>query len=190
MNTEKIDSGSEAQESAFDTLTKLDAESSPKAEAVSIEDKEHLLYRAGLYRSFGKVALSLSELEKAKETTLEDVEVAYDDHEKEHSPEGDQADALIHQLRSALDDVDRSLENQVDYDIINHKQINTKDALERELQSGTSIPELDIRFDMDGKPWISHSPRAGTRFFFRNLFTNYIVTKSRSIASVFRLKMA
>ncbi len=166
MNTEKIDSGSEAQESSFDALTKLDAESNSQAESAPQEYRERLLYRASLYRSFGKVALSLSELEKAKETTLEDVEVAYGDHEKEHSPEGDQADALIHQLRSALDDVDRSLENQVDYDIINHKQINTKDALERELQSGTSIPELDIRFDMDGKPWISHSPRAGTRFFF------------------------
>ena len=28
----------------------------------------------------------------------------------------------------------------------------TKEALEDELQGGSSIPELDIRFDKDGKP--------------------------------------
>ncbi|MBR2994491.1 hypothetical protein IKF32_01055 [Candidatus Saccharibacteria bacterium] len=127
------------------------------------DDKEKLVERARLYRKFGKMALYLSKLDESKKTTGEENDTV---GETLDSPEDVQADALIAQIENTLKDVDKSLGKQIDYSIINHKQINTKDALEHELQSGTSIPELDIRFDKDGKPWISHSPRAGTRFFF------------------------
>lgn len=126
------------------------------------DKKEKLLERAALYQKFGKVALALAEITKSSSNS----ESPSEQLEELDSPEGKQADALISQLESALSDVDRSLANQIDYNIVNHKQINTKEALEQELQSGTSVPELDIRFDKDGKPWISHSPRAGTRFLF------------------------
>lgn len=131
---------------------------------------EKVVDRARLYRKFGKVTAALINYEDAlkagENKTDTDQPEKQLSPERIKSPEELQADALIKQLESALDDVDRSLENQLDYKIVNHKQINTKDALEHELQSGSGIPELDIRFDKDGKPWISHSPRAGTRFFF------------------------
>ena len=132
---------------------------------------EELFDRAKLYRQFGQVALALTNLDEAllasqNETIMDASEGEFPSPETIKTPEGEQADALISQLEAALSSVDRSLENQLDYEIVNHKQINTRDALEHELQSGTSVPELDIRFDKDGKPWISHSPRAGARFFF------------------------
>jgi len=132
---------------------------------------EQLLDRAKLYREFGRVAVVLTDLEDAlaapqNETVIDVSEDEFPSPETIKAPEDVQADALIKQLESALSDVDRSLENQLDYEIVNHKQINTRDALEHELQSGSGIPELDIRFDKDGKAWISHSPRAGARFFF------------------------
>jgi glycerophosphoryl diester phosphodiesterase len=110
------------------------------ADAPKDNDNEKLLQRAKLYRKFGKIALASSELEK--------------------TPEDSQVEALEEQLKA----LDLSLERQDEYNIVNHKQINTREALEQELQSGTGIPELDIRFDKDGKPWISHSPRAAARF--------------------------
>lgn len=131
---------------------------------------EKIMDRAKLYRKFGKVTAALIDYEDVLKATENEAKIGQPETqlspERIKSPEELQADALIKQLESALDDVDRSLENQLDYQIVNHKQINTKDALENELQSGSGIPELDIRFDKDGKPWISHSPRAGTRFFF------------------------
>lgn len=145
---------------------------------------ESLLKRANLYRKFGKVAMALAAVEEARgEQSAEDYlrtgmtpEAALEDGqdgekaEKEKSPEELQASALMNQLKRALDDVDRSLEKQMEYNIVYHKQINTKEALEEELQKGTGIPELDIRFDKDGTPWISHSPRAGGRFWFSKVF--------------------
>ena len=134
---------------------------------------EKVLDRAALYKSFGRISLLMTELEdidKADisvdytEVQTDDAEAQTDQTETLKTPEDAQADALIEQLEAALEDVDQSLANQIDYNIVNHKQINTKEALEQELQSGSSIPELDIRFDKDGKPWISHSPRAGARF--------------------------
>ena len=130
------------------------------------DDKEKLLDRAALYKNFGKVSLALMALDEFENGETEKSEMPVEYVETLKSPEETQADALIKQLEAALGDVDRSLENQIDYNIVNHKQINTKEALEQELQSGSSIPELDIRFDKDGKPWISHSPRAGARFLF------------------------
>lgn len=123
---------------------------------------EKILDRARLYRKFGSIANTICAIEKAKQ----DQEALVAQTEIEMTPEDVQADALIKQLEAALGDVDKSLANQIGYNVINHKQINTKEALEHELQSGTSIPELDIRFDEEGKPWISHSPRAGARFLF------------------------
>lgn len=134
-----------------------------QAEQTTDSNREKLIERARLYRKFGKMALYLSKLDKEQETVTEETNIT---GEALNTPEDIQADALITQIENTLKDVDKSLDKQIDYSIINHKQINTKDALEHELQSGTSIPELDIRFDKDGKPWISHSPRAGTRFFF------------------------
>jgi glycerophosphoryl diester phosphodiesterase len=135
------------------------------------QDVEKLLDRAKLYREFGRIAVALTNLDEAilapkNETIMDAGEGEFPTPEAIKAPEDVQADALIKQLESALSDVDRSLENQLDYEIVNHKQINTRDALEHELQSGSGIPELDIRFDKDGKAWISHSPRAGARFFF------------------------
>lgn len=128
--------------------------------------QEKLFERAALYRQFGKISCALVALEESgwDNNLSSDVNIEYDEALK--PPEEIQADALIKQLESALDDVDQSLANQIEYNIVNHKQINTREALEQELQSGSSIPELDIRFDENGKPWISHSPRAGARFLF------------------------
>jgi hypothetical protein len=148
-------------ENDWESLTHLEQAPQENDEA-PVDKKEKLLRRAELYKKFGKVALALAALEKSmskKESPNEQLEEL-------DTPEDEQADALIGQIESALEDVDRSLANQIDYNIVNHKQINTKEALEQELQSGTSVPELDIRFDKDGKPWISHSPRAGARFLF------------------------
>ena len=154
------------------------------------DQHEKLLDRASLYRKIGSIANITCAIEKARqnqESTAEQFEVvklpqevqdvsfaptesldSSDENQAEttKNPEEVQAEALIKQLEVALSAVDQSLANQIDYNIINHKQINTKEALEHELQSGTSIPELDIRFDEEGKPWISHSPRAGARFLF------------------------
>ena len=151
-----------------------------KTEEHAGKSPEKLMERAKLYRQFGKVALALTAMEEnsaieSADAGLADAKSEVPDSAAEQSdtkpetmesPEDTQAEALITQLENALDDVDRSLANQIDANIVNHKQINTKDALEHELASGSSIPELDIRFDKDGKPWISHSPRAGARFFF------------------------
>ena len=132
-----------------------------------ISEREKIIDRAGLYRKFGKVALALEALEELEgKEPSEKSDEKTDDGEKLETPEDIQADALIKQLETALGGVNQSLENQIGYNIVNHKQINTREALEQELQSGSSIPELDIRFDKDGKPWISHSPRAGARFLF------------------------
>ena len=161
-NTEWTEAMAEVEDSAEVEASKTEEEGS---------DVEKLLDRAKLYREFGRVAVALTNMEEAlsasqNETVMPGGEGSFPTPEVIKSPEDEQADALIKQLESALSDVDRSLENQLDYKIVNHKQINTRDALERELQSGTSVPELDIRFDKDGKAWISHSPRAGARFFF------------------------
>lgn len=152
-------SGSSEKNLKWVDLGKVPFKQAEESEATEkgTDKREKLLERAALYRQFGKVAIALTNLEEA---------VTVDTHEALVGPEDEQARALLKQLESALGDVDRSLGNQISHSIINHKQINTKDALEAELQSGTSIPELDIRFDKDGKPWISHSPRAGARFFF------------------------
>ena len=124
-------------------------------ERPSIQDRvEHLrtlAEEAALYRKFGKASLALASMEE---------------YESLESIEEEQVDAFIDQFENTLDSVDTSLQNQLDYNIVNHKQINTREALEEELQSGTAIPELDIRFDEEGKPWVSHSPRSGTRFLF------------------------
>lgn len=127
---------------------------------------ERTLERAQMYRKFGKVALALSGIESPKLTEEPAKAVTHPAETIKDSEDDTQSEALLAQIEDALKDVDRSLENQISYSIINHKQINTLDALKNELESGSSIPELDIRFDKDGKPWISHSPRAGTRFFF------------------------
>ena len=130
---------------------------------------EKTLNRAKLYRRFGQITLALTNYE---DSLSRSDDKKFSDNVLDTTPENinlkesEQAEALIAQLEMALGELDRSLENQVDYDIINHKQINTREALEEELQSGSGIPELDIRFDKDGKPWISHSPRAGARFLF------------------------
>ncbi len=115
------------------------------------EQFESLREDVSRFKKIGKAALILSEI---------------DSHEDLEKLDEEQVDAFITQLDGVRDFISTSLKNQLDYNIINHKQINTKDALENELQSGTAIPELDIRFDKDGKPWVSHSPRAGTRFLF------------------------
>ena len=154
-------------------LPEQDKTPTDNQEAVS-DDKE-VLRRVQLYRKFGgrlceiANALGFTDEESESDTAdaLESVDAPEESAEsQERMPEDDQIEALIAQARSELEIVDRSLQNQADYMIVNHKQINTKEALEHELQSGTGIPELDIRFDKDGKPWISHSQRAGARFFF------------------------
>lgn len=115
------------------------------------EQLELLSERAAKYRKMGKVAMALA---------------SYENRESDEPLSEEQTDAFIQQFDTALNAVGVSLQNQLDYNIVNHKQINTKEALEEELQSGTAIPELDIRFDENGKPWVSHSPRSGTRFLF------------------------
>jgi glycerophosphoryl diester phosphodiesterase len=168
VNSENVDSNSEWTEVMAD-VEEMPVDESEKEDEGS--DVEKLLNRAKLYKEFGRVAIALTNLDEAlsasqNETITDAGEGEFPTPEVIKAPEDAQADALIKQLESALSDVDRSLENQLDYAIVNHKQINTRDALEHELQSDTSVPELDIRFDKDGKAWISHSPRAGARFFF------------------------
>lgn len=137
---------------------------------------EKLLKRMLLYRKVGKLALALSTIEAQTGKSFEDNS---DEHEKKSdeevvsemaealkSIEVEQADALIAQIEEGLNEVDKSLEKQNEWKVVNHKQINDRDSLEKELQSGTAIVELDIRFDKDGTPWISHSPRSGARFLF------------------------
>lgn len=138
------------------------SEQAEKWEALADEkqtNSEAILERAKRYRRFGQVAMALSAMEESAPANAET-------HEEMETVEEKQAEAFITQLEEALGTVDKSLQNQLDYNIVNHKQINTKDALQEELESGTAIPELDIRFDKDGKPWVSHSPRAGARFLF------------------------
>ena len=170
VNNENLEGGNAEWTEAMAEVDEAVETEEPKSEEEG-SDVEKLLDRAKLYREFGRVAVALTNMEEAlsasqNETVVPGGEGSFPTPEVIKSPEDEQADALIKQLESALSDVDRSLENQLDYKIVNHKQINTRDALEHELQSGTSVPELDIRFDKDGKPWISHSPRAGARFFF------------------------
>lgn len=170
VNNENLEGGNAEWTEAMAEVDEAVETEEPKSEEEG-SDVEKLLDRAKLYREFGRVAVALTDMEEAlsasqNETVMPGGEGSFPNPEVIKSPEDEQADALIKQLESALSDVDRSLENQLDYKIVNHKQINTRDALEHELQSGTSVPELDIRFDKDGKPWISHSPRAGARFFF------------------------
>ena len=170
VNNENLEGGNAEWTEAMAEVDEAVETEEPKSEEEG-SDVEKLLDRAKLYREFGRVTVALTNMEEAlsasqNETVMPGGEGSFPTLEVIKSPEDEQADALIKQLESALSDVDRSLENQLDYKIVNHKQINTRDALEHELQSGTSVPELDIRFDKDGKPWISHSPRAGARFFF------------------------
>ncbi len=147
MNFEQTPNNNSDQTSEWDTLAEQQINS------------ESVIERAQRYRRFGKIALALSAMEDSAPTKAET-------HEEMETVEEKQADAFIAQLEEALGTVGKSLQNQLDYNIVNHKQINTKDALLEELESGTAIPELDIRFDKDGKPWVSHSPRAGARFLF------------------------
>lgn len=136
---------------------------------------EKLLKRALLYRKVGRVALALSAIEAQAYKPSEDVPSEEERSDEKRvaemietlgSIEAEQADALISQIEAGLEEVDESLEMQNEWNIVNHKQINDRDSLEKELQSGTAIVELDIRFDKDGTPWISHSPRSGARFLF------------------------
>lgn len=140
-------------------------------EQSAAERLESLTERAKLYRKFGRMALLLSEMEESRAaanqpTEIDQAPISAEVQESEKSKEDIQAESFVKQLESALGEVDDSLAKQMSYNIVNHKQINTREALEEELQSGTGIPELDIRFDKDGTPWISHSPRSGARFFF------------------------
>ncbi len=130
---------------------------------------ERLLERVQMYRKFGKVALALNRMETPKTEEIPEEEVKNPAEVVGETPDDMQSEALLAQIEEALRDVDRSLENQIEYSIINHKQINTFDALKNEFESGSSIPELDIRFDKEGKTWISHSQRAGARFWDTSL---------------------
>ena len=164
--SEKLSQSNETNEipnsSEWDSLGKEPI--STTSEESSREKLEIAKQKAMRYKRFGKIAMALSEMDSLSAKT-KDTEKT-DTHEDMESFEEKQANAFLEQLDAAFGDLGRSLANQVDYNIINHKQINTKDALKEELESGTAIPELDIRFDKDGKPWVSHSPRAGARFFF------------------------
>jgi len=180
MNGEELISGDGQENELSDGLKSLSEFAglfNPQSKETTSESQEEtpekklekLASRAKLYKRGQKVMLALQSYEAyqaQKEKVADETQEQELSQEIDESAEDLQADALITQLETALGGIDRSLQNQIDYAIINHKQINTRDALEQELQSGTSIPELDIRFDKDGKPWISHSQRAGTRFFF------------------------
>ena len=133
-------------------------------EQTSRQKLEIAKQKAIRYKRFGKIAMALAGMESVSDEATDDKKA--ETHEDMESFEEKQAEAFLGQLDVAFSDLGRSLANQIDYNIVNHKQINTKDALQEELESGTAIPELDIRFDKDGKPWVSHSPRAGARFFF------------------------
>lgn len=169
---EKLNSTEENQAAEQNAPNQWDAlkdNSEQKDQKSPQETQEKLLKRAELYKKFGKVAMAMAAIEQAKQAAAQTSETdppeqSIDTAEALQEPETVQAEALITQLENALDSVDQSLENQLDYNIVNHKQINNREALEQELQSGSAVPELDIRFDKDGKPWISHSPRAGARF--------------------------
>ena len=117
--------------------------------------------KAKRYQKFGKVAMAMAAMEAHSEAAK-----SGEAHETGEKMEEKQAEAFLTQLDDAFGELGKSLINQIEYNIVNHKQINTRDALKHELESGTAIPELDIRFDKDGKPWVSHSQRAGARFFF------------------------
>jgi len=83
------------------------------------DDKEKLLDRAVLYKNFGKVSLALMALDEFENGETEKSEMPVEYVETLKSPEETQADALIKQLEAALGDVDRSLENQINYNIVN-----------------------------------------------------------------------
>ena len=116
MNSEKISFQNEVSEE----------ETPSKAEQLEL-----LSERAAKYRKMGKVAMALA---------------SYENRESDEPLSEEQTDAFIQQFDTALNAVGVSLQNQLDYNIVNHKQINTKEALEEELQSGTAIPELDNSF--------------------------------------------
>ena len=158
------------EKSVWDSLKSEPLIEQPKEKSAS-ERLETLTGRAKLYKKFGKMALLLSSMEESREKVdssvgAEEILTTVEEHESERTEEDIQAESFVKQLEVALGEVDDSLAKQLSYNIVNHKQINTREALEEELQSGTAIPELDIRFDKNGTPWISHSPRSGARFFF------------------------
>ena len=137
------------------------------------ERRKEIIKRAFKYRGVKAIEAFMDEMKsEGNEQTEEQEEM-----EEDKTSEERQAEAFIRQLRilddpqlekleKILDKIDEAIAYQRENMVIDHKQINTKDALEKELQSGSAIPELDIRFDKDGKPWISHSQRSGARFFF------------------------
>lgn len=176
MNSESTNSYGDIDEqnsvdnsSEWDSLTNSDDNNEAK-------NREHSLERLRLYRKVGKVALALATIKEQTGIDLsKDSKEGEDKSEEEriantmealNSIEDEQADALFAQIEGAIDEVDRSIKFQRKRHVVNHNQINTPEEVEQELQSGTGTPELDIRFDKDGKPWISHSPRSGARFLF------------------------
>lgn len=137
------------------------------------ERREEIIKRAFKYRGVKAIEAFMDEMKSEGNEQAEEQE----EMEEDKTSEERQAEAFIRQLRilddpqlekleKILDRIDEAIAYQRENMVIDHKQINTKDALEKELQSGSAIPELDIRFDKDGKPWISHSQRSGARFFF------------------------
>ncbi|MDR0591238.1 MAG: hypothetical protein LBG75_01610 [Candidatus Nomurabacteria bacterium] len=73
----------------------------------------------------------------------------------------DRKQYLATRLEAELKLVDKSLANQITHKIVAHRHINDIDSLKAELQGATATPELDVRFDKNGKGWVSHSPRTG-----------------------------
>ena len=75
------------------------------------EQLESLSERAAKYKKMGKMAVALA---------------SYENRESDELLSEEQVDAFIKQFETAFDSVSISLQNQLDYNIVNHKQINTK----------------------------------------------------------------
>ena len=88
---------------------------------------------------------------------------------------------------NSLENLNKSLKNQIEYQIVNHQRIDNLNDLKAELCGGTSTPELEIRFDAGHQPWVSHSARIGRLGLINHLYSEELQDEKLSLEESFKL---
>ena len=88
---------------------------------------------------------------------------------------------------NSLENLNKSLKNQIEYQIVNHQRIDNLNDLKAELCGGTSTPELEIRFDAGHQPWVSHSARIGRLGLINHLYSEELQDKKLSLEESLKL---
>lgn len=162
-NSEPEELDSSLEQESVDTPDGQEQLDTPVEQISARKRLEEYEKKAQKYQRFGNKVMKY--LSSQTKEYLQNTAVDQEQNE-ETAFEDRQAEALIEQYENTFDLIKKSKQAQQDRFIVSHDQVNTLNEVRKELESGAAIIELDVRFDKDGKPWVSHSPRAGARFLF------------------------